>query len=81
MLGHLCHKSQTVQSSFVNTSHLIVDKQAGQQHCQREDLCTVLARLQWALQTELQNDNVAQLGQFCQALSSAIYLIPSIDAL
>jgi hypothetical protein len=35
-----------VQCCLINASHLVVHKQAGQQHCQAEDLCAVLGRLQ-----------------------------------
>jgi hypothetical protein len=45
MLGHLSDQGQPVQSRLINAAHVVVHKQAGQQHCQREDLGTVLRSL------------------------------------
>lgn len=45
VLGHLSDQGQAVQCSLIDATHLIVNKQAGQEHCQGENLRAVLARL------------------------------------
>lgn len=45
VLGHFGDKGQAVQSSLINAAHLVVHEHAGQQHCQGEDLCAILASL------------------------------------
>lgn len=46
VLRHLCDQGQPVQRRLINAAHLVVHKQAGQQHRQGEDLRAVLSRLQ-----------------------------------
>jgi len=45
VFGHLGDKGQAVQGGLVDAPHLVVHKQAGEQHRQREYLRAVLPRL------------------------------------
>jgi len=45
VLGHLRHQGQPVQRGLVDAAHVVVHKQAGQQHGQAENLGAVLRGL------------------------------------